>query len=227
MTDASPDRDAVHRPGGVWHNIGRQLRAPSGAGGQATGWAMRVLNTRPNALAVQALLADRPDRILELGCGPGHAIRLLARSLPAAEIFGIDHSTTMLRQAQARNRRAVGAGQVRFDRADFTALPFADGAFDAVLAVNVAYFWHDDAPILAEIRRVLRPGGRLVVYVTDAATMQRWKFADPATHRLHDRTSLSQMLADGGFRPTQQALSEVDIAAGIRGIVATATNNLS
>lgn len=204
-----------------WHRVGRQLRNPSGLFGRLTGVLMRLVNATPNRLAVDALRIERGDVVLELGFGPGHAIALLAARAPDGFVYGIDQSPVMLEQAQVRNRRAIEAGRVYLYEATFERLPFEAASVDKILAVNVVYFWHDAVAVLAEIRRVLRPGGRIVIYATDAASMHRWKFAGPDTHRLFTAGDLSALLEQGGFMPEHAAVSNVRIASGIDGLIAT------
>ena len=183
---------------------------------------MRWGNARPNALAVSALGIRPSDRMIELGCGPGHALSLVAALVADGNATGIDRSAVMLDQAAVRNQADLQSGRVRLCQASFNSLPFAAGGFDKALAVNVAYFWQEPAPILAELRRVLRPGGRLVIYVTDETTMRRWPFAGPDTHRHFDPVQLAAMLAAGGF-DDPSAIAPVQIARGIAGLIATAT----
>lgn len=208
----------------AWHAVGRQLRRPDGAAGSAVGHLMRLVNGRANALAVASLSPRATDRVLELGCGPGHGIDLLARRVPHGTVYGIDWSAAMLTQAYRRNRRAVAAGNVGLYRADFTALPFATASVDRVLAVNVAYFWRDVPAVLYEVRRVLRPGGVLLLYVTDAASMQGWKFAGAETHRLFDAAAMAAALQAGGFGDGDVVITPVPLLLGVSGLIATARN---
>jgi ubiquinone/menaquinone biosynthesis C-methylase UbiE len=69
----------------------------------------------------------------------------------------------MLRQASARNRRAIAAGRVRLARGEAAKLPFPDASFDKALAANCVQFWRDLPAALAELRRVLAPGGALLI----------------------------------------------------------------
>jgi len=179
--------------------LGRQLHHPQGVFGSGVGTLMRVINSRPNALAIAALELQPTDEVLELGCGPGHAVSMIAKQLRAGTIHAVDQSETMLAQARSRNRLAIQEGRVRLYRARIEQLPFADGSMDRVLAVNVAYFWPDPAAVLSEINRMLRPGGALSIYVTDASVMRRWPFADAATHRHFRRCDLAEALQRGGF----------------------------
>jgi ubiquinone/menaquinone biosynthesis C-methylase UbiE len=205
-----------------WAAIGRQLCEPSGTAGSMMGRLMSLLNARPYALAVAALDLEPTNEILELGCGPGQGIRLMAARVPRGVVHAVDHSPTMLSQAYVRNRRAVRLGRARLYRSRWEQLPLPDHSIDRLLAVNVAYFWHDAAAVLREARRVLRPGGLMSVYVTDASSMRRWPFADPQTHRLFDRDALAGLLRNGGFANETIAVSRVEILPGVTGLVATA-----
>lgn len=202
----------------VAHAIGRQLACPSGWAGRLLGPAMTLANRRPTRLAIAALNARAGEIALDLGCGAGEAVALLARS--GAQVTGIDRSAAMLDQAARRNRRALARGQVALLRADFTRLPFAKAAFDRILAANVAYFWHDAPAVAEELRRVLRPGGRLVVYVTDAETMRQWPFAGPETHRHWDAASLERALTTGGFARLE--VRPVRLPFDTKGLIAVA-----
>jgi ubiquinone/menaquinone biosynthesis C-methylase UbiE len=206
----------------IWRAIGHQLRHPRGRAGWATGRFMRLVNIRPNNLAITALDVQPDDHVLELGCGPGHGLALLAARAPRGIVFGLDQSSEMVSQARAANRAAVRSGSVRLFQSRFEQLPFPDRSMDKVLAVNVAYFWQDSGRVLNEVRRVLRPGGLVSVYVTDAGTMRRWKFAEAETHRLFDLVSLGQTLYAGGFRAEGIVVEDVRVTRSIAGLVATA-----
>lgn len=211
----------------MWGTIGGQLRHPVGWTGWLTGHVMRHVNGEPNRLAIGALGLRDGDRVLELGCGPGHGVRMMASRLPHGTVDAVDQSLEMLAQTRSRNRKAVASGRVRIHHGRFVPLPFDDAAFDKVLAVNVAYFWHDAEAVLREIRRVLRPRGVLSIYVTDRATMARWKFADPATHRRYDAEGLSAMLCAAGFNDEDVAVGSVRLSWGVTGLIASARRTLT
>lgn len=202
--------------------IGRQLRHPAGPGGWTIGQLMRLVNARPNALAIDALRLRTGDDVLELGCGPGHGLQLMAAIRGIGTIHGVDQSATMLAQARSRNRAAVLTGRIQLHQADFLRLPLPDASVDKVLAVNVAYFWHDTAAVFSEVRRVLRPHGALTVYVTDAATMQDWPMFDHDTHRLFGMEELRAALREG-FADGDVDVSRVPVMRGVDGLVATVT----
>jgi SAM-dependent methyltransferase len=104
------------------------------------------------ALAVEAVLEVQPRRVLEVGCGPGEAAERIAAS--GAEVEALDISERMVELTQARGVEArVG---------DVQQLPFEDESFDAALAGWMLYHVPDVERGIAELARVLRPGGRLV-----------------------------------------------------------------
>ncbi|MGQ0838770.1 SAM-dependent methyltransferase [Actinokineospora sp.] len=101
-------------------------------------------------------------RVLDLGCGPGKPAVQLARAT-GAQVVGISVSTEDVRLASARARAEGMAEQVRFSYADGTNLPFEPESFDAVLALESIVHIPDRVQVLDQIRRVLRPGGKLAL----------------------------------------------------------------
>jgi SAM-dependent methyltransferase len=186
-----------------------------------TGSLMGFANAKPNAIALAALDLGDGESLIELGCGPGHALQSLLRAPRLTQAIGLDWSETMLAQAARRNRLALEAGRLALVRADFANLPFNDEIADAVLAVNVIYFM--SASSVGEARRVLRPGGRLVVYATHGSAMRRWPFASSHSHRLFDRKRLAFLLAEAGFARDRIRIDDVDTGFGVAGLLGVAT----
>jgi ubiquinone/menaquinone biosynthesis C-methylase UbiE len=100
------------------------------------------------------------DRVLDVGCGPGTAARLAARR--GATVTGVDPSPVMLRLARwiSAARRANGLDWCG-GRAE--ALPLPDGSVTVAWAISSVHHWDDPAAGLGEIRRVLAPGGRVLL----------------------------------------------------------------
>jgi len=134
---------------------------PSGWLGRLAGRIMLWTNKQDDLLAV--LDVQPGDDILEVGYGPGGLIRLLAERTDAASIRGVDPSPEMRDQASRHNRKAVRAGRVRLDigTADRTGLP--DASVDRVVSVRNVAMWPDLGAGVAELHRVVRPGGAVVI----------------------------------------------------------------
>jgi SAM-dependent methyltransferase len=187
------------------------------------GSLMGFANAKANGAALAALNLGDGESVIELGCGPGHALHALLRDPHLKHAIGFDWSPVMLAQAARRNHAALEARRLELVRGDFTNLPFADASADAVLAVNVVYFMAVSS--VAEARRVLRPGGRLVLYATHGSIMRRWPFAGSHSHRLFDRKRLATLLADGGFVRNRIRIDDVDAGFGVSGLLAVATKD--
>jgi cyclopropane fatty-acyl-phospholipid synthase-like methyltransferase len=106
------------------------------------------------------LLALRPtDQVLEIGCGPGHAVSLVCAQLTRGTITAIDRSTVQVARARDRNRECLAAGRARIERVVLADLDVSRRPFDKIFAVNVNAFWTTPAPTIASVRRLLRRRG--------------------------------------------------------------------
>ncbi len=210
------------RRNGLWERLGQQLAEPRGAAGRLIGRLMVSLNRIPNRLAVAALSPQAGQEILEVGFGPGDGLAAVLRAAPGCRLSGIDHSSAMASLAHRRNRRIFRGNQPDLRTGSVADLPWANGTFEKILAVNVAYFFDPDGRAVGELRRVLKPGGCLVLYVTDRATMLRWRFAGEETHRTYDERDLRMMLTDGGFPADGLTLTAVNLPFSMRGWIAVA-----
>lgn len=123
-------------------------------------WNLARYTNRSIYTTVLALLDNRHQSVLDAGCGTGLMSARLAAS--GRQVVGVDISAAMIGKAQRRN-----LSRATFRHGDAEKLPAADGEFDAV--VNLISFHHYPKPAraAAEFRRVLRPGGRLVLVAFD------------------------------------------------------------
>lgn len=104
------------------------------------------------------------DAILEVGFGSGRLLAELAARARRGFVAGVDPSERMYRHALHRNRRAVADGRLELRQGESADLSiFAESRFDKAVAVDVIYFWTRPARDLEELRRVLRPGGELLL----------------------------------------------------------------
>ncbi len=143
---------------------------------------------RAQATGLELLRVQPGERVLELGCGAGAALVVLARAAgPAGRVAGLDLSPRMIHLAAARLRRAGPAQRADLVVADASAIPFADASFDAVfMSFTLELFDTLEIPlVLAQCGRVLRPGGRIGVVSLSRAAPVRWPTR--LYERLHDR----------------------------------------
>jgi ubiquinone/menaquinone biosynthesis C-methylase UbiE len=143
--------------------IARQSARPSGLMGRVIAGIMAHETSDLNERAVRLLDPSPFDRVLEVGFGHGRTIERLAGVVSNGRVCGIDVSESILNMSVRRNRRAVAEGRVELRQGDCASIPFHAASFDGALCVHTLYFWSDPAACLREIRRVLRPGARLVL----------------------------------------------------------------
>jgi ubiquinone/menaquinone biosynthesis C-methylase UbiE len=143
--------------------LGRQYRCPAGLVGQAVGAKMVRQHAPETAWTISLLEVEPADRVLEIGFGAGRAIELIAAQAPQCSIAGIDLSPTMVWVSRRRNTQAIKAGRVELRQGDVERMPFQDSQFDKILSIHALYFWPDPQRAVAEIARVLAPGGRLAL----------------------------------------------------------------
>ena len=146
------DERAVTYSNGVLGELSDDRRKP---------WE-RVIARETAGLVGEALRGSRRPRALDLGCGPGFFEILLGSA--GWQVNAVDNSVCMLRLARA-NTKAAGLDQdISFAQSDFARLPYEDGAFDLVVSRNVTWLMREPKATYAEWLRVLRTGGKLLVF---------------------------------------------------------------
>jgi len=144
----------------------RMFGRPQGRLGRLGGIVMARTNRKVAAWAVEQLGVRPSDRILEVGFGPGVGIELLAKSVSLGRVVGVDSSREMVEQGTVRNAKGMEAGRIDLRQGSVEQLPFEDQTFDRALAVNSMQVWPDAMAGLREIRRVMKPGGRIALAFT-------------------------------------------------------------
>ncbi|HWN23174.1 MAG TPA: class I SAM-dependent methyltransferase [Gaiellaceae bacterium] len=124
--------------------------------------------------AVETLAVEPEDRLLEIGCGPGVAISLIAERLDGGTISAIDRSPVAVERARWRNGAHVESGLATIRKAALEELQPSGERYDKVFAVNVNVFWVRDAGReLDLIRSLLAPGGSLFLFYGGAPAEAR------------------------------------------------------
>lgn len=159
---------------------------------------------------VRRALVLRPgERVLDIGTGPGLlAAEMAAEVGPGGRVCGIDISDSMLAIAQARAHAPI-----EFRRGNANEIPYAEGSFDVAVSTQVFEYVADIPGALAELRRVLRPGGRVLLLDTDWGSIVWHSSDDERMQRVlvafeehladpHLPRTLKDSLERAGFQPT-------------------------
>lgn len=155
-----------------------------------------------NCLARLDMVRVSPQAILDLGCGPGGAGRALLKRYRGVQVTGVDFAPAML--IEARRRRRWFSAQ-RFVCADAQALPLAADSVDLAFSNLTVQWCNDPAAVLAEVWRVLRPGGLFMFTSLGPDTLKElrsaWRAVDGATHvsAFIDMHDLGDALGRSGF----------------------------
>jgi SAM-dependent methyltransferase len=151
-----------------------------------------------------ALECEHP-RILDIGCGTGANLEMLAR---CGETEGVDVSAEALAFCRERGLQNVRHGEAEH-------LPYEDGSFDLVTALDVVEHLDDDVAGLGEMRRVLRPAGRALLFVP--AFMFLWGVQDDISHhrRRYTRAGLKRVVRAAGFEVESATYANITFFAPI------------
>lgn len=165
-----------------------------------------------------------PRVVLDLGCGPGSHLHFLEKRFRRARVLGIDIAPGMLQVARRQARRWFG--RQRFVCADMQRLPLADGCADLVFSSAALQWCNDLDAAVAEMRRVLRPGGALLIASFGPGTLAElraaWAAVDGAVHvhRFHDLQDLGDALARAGFAGTVTDIDRItELHRDLRGLM--------
>jgi ubiquinone/menaquinone biosynthesis C-methylase UbiE len=122
---------------------------------------LQPLFFRPSHRMLLDALGPAEERILDIGCGTGQFAYTLLERFPRARVWGLDLSSCMLRRATARC--PASGGRFHAVQGDSERLPFADNTFDAVTCSHSFHHYPRQQCVVAEMHRVLRPDGRLLI----------------------------------------------------------------
>lgn len=140
-----------------------------------------------------------PAAILDVGSGTGRLLQAAEKLFPEAALQGVDAAIEMVKEAEA----SLPAGSaIKFRLATAEQLPFGDGRFDLVFSTMTFHHWADQARGIAEVGRVLAPGGSWLLADFIATGPMRWFFLLARPKRFHEMSKVQSMLAAGGLTVT-------------------------
>lgn len=137
---------------------------PKGNEGRET---LKTMNERHQELsewALSLLPSDlRPRNILDVGCGGGMQLMLLSKKYPKSHLRGADPSNEAVKMASEVNKVHIDSGRCKIDMSAAEDLPYPNGSFDLISAFETYFFWKDLKAAAKEFRRILAPGGKLMI----------------------------------------------------------------
>lgn len=152
-------------------------------------WAVEILNVQPG------------DQILEIGCGRGNAVRLVAEKLTTGHITAIDRSETMSTVAEQTNADLIDSGTATIINTEFPDPSFKNKSFDKIFLFNINVFWMDPVSELDEIRRLLKPSGTFHIFHQPPPGHEPTEFAEKFKENLAKNKFEIDDVIFGEFEP--------------------------
>ncbi len=191
-----------------------QCKKPSGWLGR---FVLRNMNSRHSGVTdwgLSNISIESHSTILDVGCGGGRTLSKLAAAAKRGKVYGVDHSEASVAASKKANAQWIDAGRVVVQLGPVSQLPFADGVFDLVTAVETHFWWPALPTDMREVFRVLKSGGKLVViaevYKGANTTMAKLceKHAPRTGMTLLDADEHRALFAQVGFSDVQIILEE-------------------
>jgi ubiquinone/menaquinone biosynthesis C-methylase UbiE len=140
-----------------------QCSKPTGWLGRISLWRMNASHSKLTDWGLKHIAIENHYTILDVGCGGGRTVNKLAAIATQGKVYGIDFSEESVAATKSTNARWIDLGRVEVRHGSVSQLPFADGMFNLVTAVETHFWWADLPGDMREVLRVLKPGGTLIV----------------------------------------------------------------
>ena len=169
-----------------------QCKKPSGPLGKFVLWTMNRRHSGVTDWGLGQFNVGERDLVLDVGCGGGRTVAKLAAKANKGKVVGVDYSSEAIAWARRVNSEAIERGQVALQQASVSRLPFADDTFDTVTAVETHFWWPDLPGDMAEVFRVVKPGGQLAV-IAEFYVGAKW---EKHVERMRRFTTMAMLTAE-------------------------------
>ena len=140
-----------------------QYRCPKGRLGRQVAALMNRHHKQLTTWGLTKVEIGSDFVILDVGCGGGKTVNRLAQLAPQGKVFGIDYSPDMVEYSKKVNQKLIAQNRVEIVEGSVEKMGFSNDYFDLVTAFETYYFWTNFPDALKEIKRVLKPGGKLLL----------------------------------------------------------------
>jgi SAM-dependent methyltransferase len=184
-------------------SIFKQFRKPTGWLGKIAGLGMNREHEKVWRWGLEHITIQPDAIVLDVGCGGGGAVKILAQVASNGKVYGVDYSEDVLLTARRVNKALVEQGRVELKHGSVSDLPFSDNAFDLATAFETSMFWPNLVGDLREVRRVLKPGGTLLIaneaYADVRFEERNAKWSRWADFQLQTPEETRQCLVEAGY----------------------------
>lgn len=170
---------------------------PQGLAGRFIAWGMNIGHRSTWKWCLEQIEVPEAGRMLDVGCGGGGMLRQLVETYPKLHAEGIDHSEVCVEKSRALTEKF--ADRCHIAQGDVAQLPYEDNAFDLVTTMESLYFWGDLKPGFAQIHRVLKPGGTLLIGLEASDPTDTTWTSRIDNMRIYSPEELVALLQEAGF----------------------------
>ena len=185
----------------------KQFRKPTGWLGRLAGLGMNREHEKVWRWGLEHVAIAPEAVILDVGCGGGGAVKILAQAASRGRVYGVDYAEDVLPTARRVNRALIRQGRVEIKRGSVSDLPFPDDVFDLATAFETTIFWPNLVDDLQEVRRVLKPGGTLLIaneaYADARFEERNARWSRLADFQLQTPEETRQCLVEAGYAPVE------------------------
>jgi SAM-dependent methyltransferase len=186
------------KPGRFARYLNRQAASPRGPFGRLLGFIWIFEHRKLNRATLDMLEIAPEHSVLEVGCGPGAAVREASKRAACGHVTGIDVSDVMVASARRRNRHEIASGRVSIRKVSDGNFGLEPASFDRIFSTHCIYFWKDPGQTLSELAAALRPGGRLILAFRPKSADLPARFRDPP-YRFHTAREVEALIVDTGL----------------------------
>ena len=183
----------------------KQAKRPSGLFGRF--FMSRIFdkgNLELNSFVKETMAIKKSDRILEIGCGTGSLLKIIANELENGIVEGIDFSKTMISIAKKKNKRNISKKKAIIRLGNFDELQFKSNSYDKILSVNTIYFWKNPVMTISKAFFLLKANGMMVLGFHSKEEMEKMDL-DENIFQLYSLQDVVHLLK------TDEILKEVEI----------------
>lgn len=196
--------------------LGRQLMRPTGTAGLQVADNMNITNAKLYDFVLSNLDFENNEKILEIGFGNGKTIPLFFELNPNIEYYGVDFSEIMCAEALAFNQ--YYKEKVHISCQNAIKMSFVNDFFDTIVTLNTVYFWENINDQLNELKRVLRPEGKLVIGYRPKSSMEKLPFTHEVfTHYTPEK--LRAIIELNGYRINREVSNPTVVKSVEKGMI--------
>ena len=178
--------------------VAAQLRIPAGEHGSHMAQLMNLGNASMNMHTLAVVNPQANDSILEIGMANCFFVPNILNLHPSITYTGLDYSELMVEESIANNISYVHSHRAQFVCGNIEKMPFDKARFNTVFTINTIYFWEKPSVAMAELKRVLKPGGHVIISFRPKHNME----AMPVTQFGFTKYTIQEvieLLTEGGF----------------------------